>query len=219
MLRGYSNKTSRALSRCAFPRRSALRRRTCWEVFWNRLFPGAGALHGRTARASPHGLNCLCFRIDLLKGPAAWRGYHAAANKFTRRIAASVGANVVGALHVAPRHNIQTGGEAQKPEDRGVTAATVTAQPQAHTRTCDRSRARSVRRSQHLLRRAAHAEPARARSCKTSRRCSEMCMLPCPIHIRARTLVAFETRDFSSRLLARTLTQFIPNCHKKSCRP
>ena len=46
VLRGYSYKTARALSRRAFPRRSAFRRRTCWEVFWNRLFPGAGALHG-----------------------------------------------------------------------------------------------------------------------------------------------------------------------------
>ena len=73
-----------------------------------------------------HGQQYSCLWIDLLKGPRRPPGPlrarqdHATANKFTRRIAASVGANIVGALHVAPRHNIQTGGEAQKPEDRGI---------------------------------------------------------------------------------------------------
>ena len=64
-------------------------------------------------------------RIDLLKGPAAWRGYHAAANKFTRRIAASVGANIVGALHTccpSAQYPNGQGSSAQKPEDRGATA-------------------------------------------------------------------------------------------------
>ena len=74
--------------------------------------------------ASPHPWPAIFIFVDrsFKRAQAASRARqdHATANKFTRRIAASVGANIVGALHVAPRHNIQTGGEAQKPEDRGI---------------------------------------------------------------------------------------------------